>query len=92
MRDRGGFGDVEDIELMMGYPAPFVDGQFGGADVHAAVELHCVGVDHLDRQFAGQALRDRQGEIGLAGAGGSHQSQRPDGGHGVQRPTKYPTP
>jgi hypothetical protein len=50
--------------------APLGDGELGGADVHAAVDLHRVGVDHL----AAQALGEVEGEPGLAGRG------RPDDG------------
>ena len=42
----------------------------GGADVHAAVELHGVGVDDLAAEFQGEL----DGEVGLSGAG------RPDDG------------
>src|SRR5690606_23458252 len=47
--DRGLFGDFEDVQLMVRDAAPLRVGDLRGADVHAAVELHRVGVDHLDR-------------------------------------------
>ena len=46
--------------------APLVLRQLGGADVHAAVDLHRVGVDDL----AAEALGEVEGEVGLAGRGG----------------------
>ena len=51
--------------------APLGDRQLGRADVHAAVDLHGVGVDDL----AAQPLREVEGQPGLAGGGG------PDDGH-----------
>jgi hypothetical protein len=39
--------------------------QLRGTDVHATVELHGVGVDHLATQTAGQLHR----KVGFAGAG-----------------------
>ena len=40
-------GDVEHVEQMMRDAAPLGDRQLRGADVHAAVQLHRVGVDDL---------------------------------------------
>ena len=48
-----------------GTPSPLGRGQLGGADVHAPVELHRVGVDHLAVERVGQG----QAERGLAGRG-----------------------
>ena len=66
VRDRGLLGDVEDVEEVVGHPAPLLRGRLGGADVHPAVELHGVGVDDLPAQPQGEL--DAQG--GLAGARG----------------------
>ena len=56
----------------MQFAAPLLPGQLGRADVHALVELHGVGVDHL----SAQAERELDGEIGLARRGRAH-----DGDH-----------
>ena len=61
------------------------DGQFRGADVHAAVELHRVGVDDLRTE----PLRDVEGQLRFTGSGRPDDRQRP---HGSQTPAKYPTP
>ena len=45
--------------------APLVGRELGGADVHAAVDLHRVGVDDL----AAEALREVEREPRLAGGG-----------------------
>ena len=68
-------------------PRRCVDGQFRGADVHAAVELHRVGVDDL--RFAAEPIRNVKGQLRFAGAGRPDDRQRP---HGCQTPAKYPTP
>src|SRR5699024_11614789 len=59
-------GDVEDIDEMVRDPAPLLDRQFGGADVHAAIELHRVRVDDLPAAVFGQVER----EIRLPRGGG----------------------
>src|SRR5699024_12670341 len=59
-------GDVEDIDEMVRDPAPLLDRQFRGADVHAAIELHRVRVDDLPAEVFGQVER----EIRLRGGGG----------------------
>ena len=48
-----------------GTPSRSASVQLGGADVHAAVELHRVGVDHL----AAEPLGERDAEVGLADGG-----------------------
>ena len=59
-------------------------GELRGADVHAAVELHRVGVDDLGRAAAGrELLGEVEGEFGLAGSrcadeGDEHRSARPE--------------
>ncbi len=62
-------------------------GQFRRADVHAAVELHRVGVD--DFGFTAEPLRNVKGQLRFAGSGRPDDRQRP---HGCQTPAKYPTP
>ena len=54
-------------------PRRCVERQLRGADVHAAVELHGVGVDDLAAEPLGEVER----EIGLAGAGRSGDHDQP---------------
>src|SRR6478736_6412416 len=68
--DAGLLGHVEDVELVVGDAAPLVGGQLGRADVHAAVELHGVGVDDLTTEPRGEV----EGQVGLA------RRRRPDDG------------
>ena len=86
-RDRRGRGDVEDVELVVRDAAALRDGQFRRADVHAAVELHRVGVDDLG--FPAEPLRNVKGQLRFAGSSRPDDRQRP---HGCQTPAKYPTP
>ena len=58
-RDGRGLGDVEHVELVMRDAAALRDGQFRGADVHSAVELHRVGVDDFRAVHRRAALRRR---------------------------------
>ena len=68
---------------------PLTGRQLGGAEVHAAVLLHGVGVDHFDADLAAQPVGDGERELGFAGAGGADDRDRPRGRrHGVQVPTK----
>ena len=50
----------------------FADGQFGGADIQAAVELQRVAVHHFAAEFEGQLDR----KVALAGAGGADQTNQ----------------
>ena len=79
-RDRGVLGDVEDVELVVRDPAPLLRRQLGGADVHAAVELHGVGIDDLAVEGRGEG----EAEVGLAGRrrADDRDHQR---GHAVRR-------
>ena len=86
-RDGRGLGDVEHVELVVRDAAALGDGELGGADVHAAVQLHGVGVHDL----AAEAFGDVERQLRLAGAGRPDDRDRPRG-HGAQTPTKYPTP
>jgi hypothetical protein len=72
-----GAGDRPDAEQVVRHALPGGLGLLGGADVHALVELHGVGVHHLAVQGAGQG----DGEPGLAGGG------RPDHGDDMRAHT-----
>ena len=80
--DRRGLRDVEDVELVVRDPPPLGDRQFRGADVHAAVQLHGVGVDDL----AAEPLRQVQRQRALARAGWSDDGDRPASPAGPPRP------
>jgi hypothetical protein len=67
---------VPDVEEVVGDPAAFLVRQLGGADVHPAVELHRVRVDHLTAETRGQV----DAEIGLSGRGGTHDGDDPRNG------------
>jgi hypothetical protein len=66
-------GDVPDVEQVVRDAAALLERELRGADVHAAVELHRVGVDHLPADLARQC----DGEVALARGGGAD-----DGEHG----------
>ncbi|BBZ66795.1 hypothetical protein MINS_22240 [Mycolicibacterium insubricum] len=52
--------------------------QLGGADVHPAVELHGVGVDHLGTDpLGGEEFGQIEGEGGFPGPGGADDRDRP---------------
>ena len=76
VRDAGFLGHIQDVQEMVWHSPAFGPGDLGGTDVHAAVELHGIGVDDLAVEL--QCERDR--EIGLAGAGrpddGDHRQSR----------------
>ena len=73
-------------------------GSFGRADVHAAIELHRVGVDDLGRAAAGRELvGEVEGEFGLAGSrcadeGDEHRSARPEGRQADVDSARFRTP
>ena len=73
----------------MRHTVPLGDRQFRGPDVHAAVELHGVGVHDFYADLTAQALGHRQRQRRLSGAGRADDRERP---HGCQTPAKYPTP
>jgi hypothetical protein len=60
---------VPEVEQVVRHAVPLAGVGLGGADVHAAVQLHRVGVDHL----AAEPVRQGDSEGGLAGGGGAHQ-------------------
>ncbi len=80
---RGGLGDLQDIELVVRDTAPLGDGQLRGADVHAAVELHRVGVHDFAAQLP---RRPPMPECRFPGAGRPDDRDRPR--HGSHSPTK----
>src|SRR5690606_7516429 len=66
------YGGLTDIEQTMRDAAPLGDGQLGGADVHAAIQLHGIRVDDLRRVPEGpQPLGDVECVLALACAGGA---------------------
>ena len=56
-----------------GTPAALLGRELGGADVHAPVELHGVGVDHL----AAEALGEGDAQVGLARRGRADDGDDP---------------
>jgi hypothetical protein len=63
-----GPGHRPDVEQVVRHAAAAGFGLLGGADVHALVELHRIGVHDLAVQGAGQ----RDAQAGLAGGGRPH--------------------
>ena len=66
-RRRPACADVPQVEQVVRHAAPLGEVGLGGADVHAAVELHGIGVDHLTAEPLGEG----DGERGLPGGGGA---------------------
>ena len=62
LRDRGGLGDVEDVDQVVRHAGELVRRRLCRADVHPAIEQHRVGVDDLGRpaRRAASASRERQ--------------------------------
>jgi hypothetical protein len=60
------FGHIPEVQRVVRHALPLLRAQLGGPDVHAAVELHRVGVDDLAAQTVGQG----EAEGGLAGRRG----------------------
>ena len=67
LRDARRLGDLPDVQHVMGHAVALLGGELGGADVHAAIKLHGVGVDHL----TAQRQRQRHSERALTGRGGT---------------------
>ena len=61
-------GHRPDVEQVVRDAVALGLGLLGGADIHALVELHRVGVDDLAAEHLGQ----RDGQAGLAGGGRAH--------------------
>ena len=66
----GGLPWIEDVEEMMWHPAALVEGWFGGADVHAAIERHGIHTDDLGIE----PFRQFQSQRGFAGTGRASQN------------------
>ena len=66
-RDRDVFRWLEHIEEVVAHPRPEIAVRLGGADVHAAIDLHRVDGDDL----GAESLGDRDRKLGLADRGGS---------------------
>lgn len=81
--DAGGPCDVPDVQEAVRYALLLLGREFGGADVHAAVELHGIGVDDL----AAHVLRERDAQIGLSGRGGTDDGDDPRSGTAVFTPS-----
>jgi hypothetical protein len=62
---------------------PLRDRQFSGTDVHAAVELHGVGVHDLSADCGAEPLGHRECQRRLSGAGGADDRER---SHSVNTP------
>jgi hypothetical protein len=80
-RRRRGDRHRPDVEQVVRTPPRSCGGSLAGADVHAAVELHGVGVDDLAAHRAGE----RDPEVGLAGR------RRPDDGEDPRAQRGRPT-
>src|SRR5262249_44320021 len=81
-RDGRRLGYFENVELVVRDAATLGYRQLRSADVHAAVELHGVGVHDLTADVFGDGQRER----GLAGAGWADDRDRSC--HGCQTPAK----
>src|SRR5699024_8804282 len=84
IRRYGGlFGDVQDVELVVRDAPALCARELRGADVHASIELHRIGVDDLRRFPLGKV----EGEVGFTRGGGADDGDdRPVGGldHGTR--------
>ena len=65
LRDARGLGNVPDVKQMVRDTPPLRLRELGGADVHAFVKLHGIGVDDLAAEFQCQVNR----QVGLARGG-----------------------
>jgi hypothetical protein len=78
-----GLGHVPEVERVVRHALALFGAQLGGPDVHAAVELHRVGVDDLAAEAVGQGEAER----GLPGRRRAHNGHhegpldRPGGSH-----------
>ena len=73
LADREGFVGADQIDEMVGHLRLFGGAGFGGADVHAPVDLHGVRAEQF--HVAGQAGHG-QGQGALGASGGAHDHQR----------------
>ena len=74
LRDAEGLAGVYHIQQMMGYALHFLRRGFGGANVHAPVNLHGVHADNLTSMCLGQA--DGQGSFPAGRRPGQHPAER----------------
>ena len=73
-RHVGLVAQVKHVKLMVGDATAFLERELGGADVHAAIQLHRIGIDDLAVESLGQV----QSQIRLATCGWPHDR---DDGH-----------
>ena len=79
----GFLGDVQGVQQVVRHSPALRHRDLGCADVHAAVELHGVGVDDLAVKFQ----RECHGEVRFPGSGGAdHGDDRRRTGVGTARP------
>lgn len=71
--DAGGLRDVPDVQQVVRDGSAFGERQLRGADVHAPVELHGVGIDHL----AVELLSKEYPQIGFSGRSGADDGDDP---------------
>ena len=85
--DIGVLAHTEDVDLMVGVPAPLGGRQLGGANVHAAVELGGVGVKNLGAAAArpAQGVGQVQGQVRLSGGGRADDGDAHPGAHNSGR-------
>ena len=78
----------EDVHAVVRDAAGLLRGDFGSAHIQTSIDLHGVGADDL----AGEPLRQRNAQRGLAGGGGAYHSHH--GGFCITRcvQTAFPTP
>jgi hypothetical protein len=79
LRHRHRLGRVVGVEQVVRDPATLRRRRLRGADVHAPVDRHRVGVDDL----AAEPLGEVEGERGLAGGGRADHGHDRDTAHGV---------
>ena len=88
IRHTEGFFRGEDIHAVVRDAAGLLRGDLGSAHIQTFIDLHGVGADDL----AGELLRQRNAQRGLAGGGGAYHSHH--GGSCITRcvQTAFPTP
>ena len=72
LRDARGLGDVPDVEQMVRDAPALGLRELGGADVHARIQLHGVGVDDLAVEFQRQV----HGQVRLARGGRAYDGDQ----------------
>lgn len=84
--DAGRLGDVPDVQQAVRHAVALGERQLGGPDVHAPVELHRVGVDHL----AVEPLGEEDPQIRLSGGRGADDGDDARGGGARGHRTSLP--